>query len=127
MKHTFCKEERLCSKVRIDELFSDSPDKIKLTEFPFVLIAKKTKLNTNFPAQILFSVSKRKIKHAVKRNLIKRRCKEAYRQHKNLLYSYLVAKNENLILSIVYIGNKPLPYQLIEEKIIVLLNRLTQE
>ncbi len=127
MNNTFCKEERLCSKILIDELFSNSGDKIKFTEFPFVLIAKKTKLSTSFPAQMLVSVSKKKVKQAVKRNLIKRRTKEAYRLNKNKLYNYLTSKEENLILSFVYISNKPLPYQLIEEKIIVLLSRLTKE
>ena len=126
MKNTFCKEERLYSKILIDELFSNPDDRIKLTEFPFVLIAKKVTLSTSFPAQVLFSVSKKKVKLATKRNQIKRKCKEAYRQNKHSFYNQLNSKGENLILAFIYLGNKPLPYELIEEKIIVLLSRLTE-
>jgi ribonuclease P protein component len=127
MNTTFCKEERLCSKVLIDELFDKQGDKIKFTEFPFIIIAKKRQIPTDYPAQMLVSVSKRKLRHAVKRNLVKRRVKEAYRLNKAPLYDYLKSKDEKLIVSFIYVANKPLPYQLIEEKIIVLLNRLINE
>jgi ribonuclease P protein component len=127
MKNKFCKEERLCNRKTIDFLFSAN-DKIKFTEFPFMVIAKESiNENQKFPAQMMVSVSKRKIKLAVNRNLMKRRMKEAYRLNKNEFYESLKSQNKELILCFIFLGNKPVSYELIEQKIIVLLNRLTEQ
>jgi ribonuclease P protein component len=127
MKNKFCKEERLCNRKTIDFLFS-AKEKIKFTEFPFMVIAKESiNENQKFPAQMMVSVSKRKIKLAVNRNLMKRRIKEAYRLHKNEFYESLKSQNKELILCFIFLGNKPVSYELIEQKIIVLLSRLTEQ
>jgi len=127
MKNKFCKEERLCSRKTIDFLFTAN-DKVKFTEFPFMVIAKESvNEDQKFPAQMMVSVSKRKIRLAVNRNLMKRRMKEAYRLHKNEFYESLKTQNKELILCFIFLGNKPVSYELIEQKIIVLLNRLTEQ
>lgn len=125
---TLKKGERLHSKKLIDLLFQKK-DQIKFVGHPIILIAKKIEGDTSlkFPAQILFSVSKKKIKRAVDRNLIKRRLREGYRKNKNNLYSLLESKNQQFIISIIYIGAEPESTKHLEEKIIVLLNRLINE
>jgi len=81
-----------------------------------------------FPAQVVFSVSKRRFKRAVDRNAVKRRMREAYRLHKQaLLYDVLNSADKKLVLSISYIGKEISPYEFFEKKMIKLLTQLAGE
>jgi ribonuclease P protein component len=123
--YTFTKEERLCNKKLIDQLFHNGSSFLC---YPFKvswLIATDPQL---FPAQVLFSVSKKRYKNAVDRNLIKRRIREAYRLHKQqYLYSLLSDTDKNIVFSIGFIGKEIVPYDFIEKKILKLLNQLSEQ
>jgi len=123
--YTFTKEERLCNKKLIDQLFHSGSSFLC---YPFRvswLIGTDLQL---FPAQVLFSVSKKRYKKAVDRNLIKRRIREAYRLHKQqYLYSLLSDADKKIVFSIGFIGKEIAPYDLIEKKILKLLNQLTEQ
>lgn len=100
-------------------------NQLKVKNFPLLLVAKKLPLaNTKYPAQIVFVVSKKRFKKAVNRNKIKRLMREAYRLHKHKLYEHLLQQNQKIVISMVYLGNKPITFPVIEQKIIVLLNEL---
>ncbi len=58
--------------------------------------------------QVLFSVPKRQFKHAVDRNLIRRRMKEAYRLNKSLL-------SGTFSIAFIYIGKEIEKYEVIEK------------
>jgi ribonuclease P protein component len=120
----FTLEPRLKSRSEISRLFQEGKD---ITEFPVKLIFTKNPESETI--KLIFSVSKRKIKHAVKRNLIKRRMKEAYRKNKVLLIGGLPEGNENkvgLSIGFVYLTSKIEPFPLMEEKIILILQRLSK-
>ena len=123
--YTFKKEERLCNKKLIDGLFHNGSSFLC---YPF---RASWQLNSGlqpYPAQILFSVSKRRYKHAVDRNLVKRRMREAYRLQKQLhLYDILTAAQKGIILSIGYIGKEILTYEVFEKKMLKLLVQLAGE
>jgi len=123
--YTFTKEERLCNKRLIDGLFHNGSSFLC---YPFKvswLIVEDEQL---FPAQVLFSVSKKRYKRAVDRNLIKRRIREAYRLHKQEhLYSSLGNAGKKIVFSIGYIGKEIAPYDFIEKKMLKLLTQLTGE
>ncbi len=123
--YTFTKEERLCNKKLIDQLFHNGSSFLC---YPFKvswLIATDPQL---FPAQVLFSVPKKRYKNAVDRNLIKRRIREAYRLHKQqYLYSLLSDTGKNIVFSIGFIGKEIAPYDFIEKKILKLLNQLSEQ
>ena len=121
LKYTFPKSERLHSKKLIQELF-DKGSSFYL--YPFKVIYLRTEDVANH--QLLVSVSKRKFKNAVTRNLLKRRIKEAYRLHKSLLFE----ANEpsgNLLIAYIYTGKEVSPYQLIERKLKKTIARLLSE
>jgi ribonuclease P protein component len=123
--YTFTKEERLCNKGLIDKLFHNGSSFLC---YPFKASWLYITEPQQFPAQILFSVSKKRYKHAVDRNLIKRRMRETYRLNKQQqLYNQLGATGKQIILSVGYIGKIIEPYDLMEKKMLKLLVQLNAE
>jgi ribonuclease P protein component len=79
------------------------------------------------PVQVLMSVPKYNFHLAVQRNLIRRRMKEAYRLNKELFHHNLAGTGHQIIFSITYTAKEIVAYDLIEAKIIILLQRLIEE
>lgn len=89
--HTLTKRERLCSMRLTDQLFNGAGSH-SMAVFPIrVVWMEKERDEHESPVQILVSVSKRRFKHAVKRNRVKRQLREAYRLAKQPLYDKLEA------------------------------------
>ena len=124
MHFTYPKKEKLCSKILIDKLFHKNR---RLKEFPLHLIWVETELFVDVPVQSMVSVSKRRFKKAVSRNLLKRRMREAFRLHKNELYQSLQSENKQLAIAFIYQSNEILPYGDIEKSLIALLSRLQEK
>lgn len=122
--NTFKKEERLNSKKIIEELFKEG--KSFVIE-PLRIVWLEKELSTECPAQVLINVSVNKFKRAVDRNKIKRLLREAYRKNKDILYKYLTEDHKQCAFAIFYISREIISYSEIESKIIVILQRLTQE
>jgi ribonuclease P protein component len=114
IRETFSKPERLCSIKTINTLFEDG------NVFYTSLFKVVWKINTDplpFPVQAAFSVSKKGFRHAVARNLIKRRMREAYRKNKNSLYMHLSEKNISVSLFIILRINTIPDYSVTEKSI----------
>jgi ribonuclease P protein component len=123
--YTFTKEERLCNKKLIDGLFHNGSSFLC---YPFKVSWLIINDPQVFPAQVLFSVSKKRYKRAVDRNLIKRRIREAYRLHKQqYLYSLLTDMDKRIVFSIGYIGKEIADYTLIEKKMLKSMAQLSKE
>lgn len=115
-KNTFKKAEKLHRKKIIDQLFSRNQENLSLKNFPFLFIWTYEMLPTNFPAQILFVVSKKKIRKAVVRNRIRRRMRELYRLKKQDFYSILQKKDKQAAIALIFADNKEWHFEDLKEK-----------
>lgn len=97
-KHTLPKKERLCSKTLIDHLFLDRSQKKKEWPIKVVYQVVERKNEDDAALEVLFSVSKRHFKRAVKRNLVKRQLREGFRKHRLVLDEPLAGQPKNKLL-----------------------------
>ena len=123
VQFSFTKEERLCSRKLIQEVF-DSGKSFSSNGFR---ISWKQHTSIPFPAQVLLTVPKKLVKKAVHRNRIKRIMREVYRKHKHQLYEQLSNENKKIVFSIAYMGKEEPVYAEFETKIILTLQRLFKE
>lgn len=112
---TLHKEERLSSQKLIGELFTSGES---FLSYPLKVVFLKTEIPQTYPVQAAFTVSKRNFKRAVKRNLLKRRMREAYRLNKPGLYPEITQKNLHLAVMFVYIGKDIAEFPAIEKAMI---------
>ncbi len=123
MENSFKKDERLCLKSRFELLLKKGNS---FFIYPFRVIYLENSFEIGkYPAQVAFAVRKRQFKRAVQRNLIKRRCKEAYRLNKQPLYDFLAGENRTMILLLVYSADQVLTFKEISRKMQAVLERLT--
>jgi ribonuclease P protein component len=127
-KLTLHKQERLKSRKLIDRLFNGGqslfqhPCKLVYLKDPHIQY-EDIEASTN---ALLFSVTipKKKLRSATHRNLLKRRIREAYRQHKQPLQEKLAQENVTVCLMFIYIEREIQDYAVIEKGIIKLLKKL---
>ena len=112
------KKERLCSKSDIQKLFENNQffihNKIK--------VFWNQKSSKPKSLKLLISVPKKNIPKAVKRNELKRLIRESLRVNKNL-----IACQNELHLGLIYLGSEIPKFNVIEEKIKVILHRLNDK
>jgi len=114
---TLPKEERLCSRKALEELFGGSNKSI--LAYPVRAVFQKTE---ETGIRIMVSVSKRFFKRAVKRNRIKRQLREAYRLNKHILQP----SEGGLHVAFLWNSNELLPSAKVMEKMQTLLSKINE-
>ena len=111
-RYTLSKEERLSLKRYIDPLFAKGQS---FVAFPLRVIYLPLEEEMPARASFLVSVPKKKFKRAVKRNLIKRQVREAYRVRKYDLLDPLEAKGKRMLIAFLYIDKEIHPFATMEK------------
>ena len=122
MDFTFKKEERLCSRRLIDQLYAEGH---RLMAFPFSV--QWMVVPNLSPSQVLIVAPKRKFKHAVDRNRVRRLTRECYRLRKPDFYAFLEEHSISIVFSMVYVHNEIMPYEQLGKKMDKLLETLEKE
>ena len=116
-RFTLSKEERLCSRKALEELFEGSNK--SMLAYPIRAVFQKTE---ETGIRIMVSVSKRFFKRAVKRNRVKRQLREAYRLNKHLLKP----ASGGINIAFLWNSNDLLPTAKVMEKMQNLLNKINE-
>lgn len=124
-KYGFPKAEHLTSKTLIDKLYKEG---VSVVSFPLRAVYMTLEPEDKQPtATILINVAKKRFRHAVDRNLLKRRIREAYRTNKPLFIEELRAMNKSVAVAILYIDNKHSSTEYLKRKMIKLLGAITEK
>ena len=115
------KAERLCGKKAIDALFAGTDSK-SLSAYPIRIVFRPTE---EAGIRILVSVSKKRFRHAVDRNRVKRQLREAYRQNKHILAS-TEQSTPGMDIAFIWLTDKHQSSDLITRKMIMLLEKIAQ-
>ena len=75
--------------------------------------------------QLLISVPKKRFKHAVDRNRVKRQVREAFRRHKDMLYPS-VPDNQRLFLAFIWLADEHFPTAEVEKRVVRLMQRIAE-
>lgn len=117
---TLPRTERLRSLGAIRRMF-ESGESGFVFPFRFVWYAEPDSIST---IEAMFSVPKKFHKRANRRNLLRRRTKEAYRIHKKLLHEN--GTPLNLDLALIYSSKEVLPYKTVEHAVRRILDTIAE-
>ncbi len=109
--NTLHKSERLTNKTLFEELLSSD---FSFIQYPFRMVAKESSHSGDYPARIAISVGKKKFKHAVDRNRLKRLTREAFRCNKSLLYEG-IAPGHTIDILFIYLDNRIATFSKVEK------------
>ncbi len=121
---TLKKTERLAHKTLIKELFEEGQS---FVHYPFRVLWKTVALQSEYPAQLVISISKKRIRKAVKRNLLKRRIREIYRKNKHKLYCELKNKKLQIVFAIIYLSPKTMETKNMEKTLVQSIQQIPKE
>ena len=116
------KKELLSSKKSIQSIFDNG----RIIKAYPLFISFEVVNSEHSEIKVLFSVSKKRQKLAVRRNGIKRKLKESYRLNKLPLLEFTLKEGLSLNLMIIQVTGDAVPYSTIEKKMRKGLSKLKE-
>ena len=114
------KIEKLCSEIAIGRLFSRSDADVSSTlAYPLRLAWRVDRERRVECPRFLVSIPKKRLRHAVDRVTMRRKVREAYR-----LNRHLIGRDLPVDLAFIYVADKLLPYQRVENSVKRLLSQV---
>lgn len=123
-RYSFTKEERLSLKRSIDLLFEKGRS---FVAFPLRVVYLPLDESASVPVSILISVSKKRIRHAVGRNRVKRLVREAYRVHKYDLVDSLSEEKRRVLVAFLYMDGEIHPFSGVEKAMVKAIRILREK
>ena len=125
---TFRREERLRGEALIERLFHREGSR-SMAAFPLRMVYMKTASDgAGALPQVLISVPKRCLKHAVDRNRVKRQVREAYRRNRYRLVESRGGDGvRGLLIAFIWLDDKLWSTAEVERKVCNLLQRLSEK
>lgn len=122
-RNTFPLKEHLKSKSVIEQLYTNGAS---VTAYPLrAVFLEQEQEKQQTTATILISVAKKRFRHAVDRNLVKRRIREAYRTSKHQFIETLENNGKKMAVAIMYIDTRHNSTAFIKRKMEKLLESIT--
>ena len=122
---TLPKQERLCSRTLLEQLFLGHSQHKKEWPVRVVYQVVKRKDEDDAQTEVLMSVSKRYFKRAVKRNLVKRQLRESYRLHKAILTDVLALHPDTKILiAFIWLSGQTYDSAMVEKAVKAALEKI---
>lgn len=123
MKESFAfpKQEKLTGETTVNALFLNGRS---MMAYPMRIVWSITPAKERPSVKVLMSVPKKKLKHAVDRNRVKRLLRETYRLHKHDLSEAVDECNLDLQIAFVWIPNEVLTFDKVERKMMDALQKL---
>ena len=144
IKHTLKKSERLTSQLTIDKLFAGG--NASMAVFPLRVVYMKMEEEKDVsnpsgadslsgsvhfsiepPVSILVSVPKKRFRHAVDRNRMKRLVREAYRLNKHILWEAMEGKPYRLVIAFVCITDALPTFPAVKKSVTKALVRISEK
>lgn len=115
MTYTLGKNRKLCGEERINLLFESGSS---LMAYPFRIVWKLIPDSQSRGMLFVLAVPKKKIKHAVDRNRIKRLSRECIRLCGQTFHEYLLENNLTVEVAFVWIPSEVLTFEKIQKRML---------
>ena len=122
----FQKQERIVSQKLIEELFGGGQSH-SLAAFPLrAVYIQRERQDRQEPVEVLISVPKKRLRHAVDRNRAKRQIREAFRLQKQLLIEH-IPQGQMIDIAFIWTADQPRLSVEVSKKVRSILERIAKK